>query len=459
MSALDAVRSVLGGAEAWIVGGAVRDAALGRVVTDADVALRGDVREVARALARATGGAPFSLSDTFGAWRVVARDRSWQVDVVPLQGGSIEADLALRDFTINAMAEPLGGGERIDPHGGTRDLAERVVRMVSPAALAADPLRTLRAARLACELGFTVEPGTVSAVREHAPALAGVPGERVFAELKRLVGAEDPVAGLRLADGLGVTEAVLPEVHAMQGVGQNVYHHLDVHDHTLAVLAAAVALERDPAAAGLPDHAGAVRELLARPLADELDRAGGLRWAALLHDVAKPTTRAVRPDGGVSFLGHDRAGADMATAILRRLRASERLAGYVAALTRHHLSVGFLVHERPLSRRAAWRFLRATEPYSADVVLLTVADRLATRGRHAERAIEAHLEVADDMLDHALAGRPEHPIVRGDELARALGRAPGPWLGEVLERLEEDRYAGELETSEDAVERARSLLD
>jgi len=458
VSTLDAVRRVLADAEAWIVGGAVRDALLGRAVMDADVALRGDARRAARRLARETGGAPFPLSDAFGAWRVVARDHTWQIDVVPLQGESIEADLALRDFTINAMAEPVGGGPRVDPHGGAADLAARCVRMVSEPALEADPLRTLRAARIAAELGFDVEPATAAAVRAHAGGLVRVAGERVFGELKRMVGGEDPVRGLRLMAGLGVTAVILPELTTLGGVEQNIFHHLDVLDHTLTVLEETVALERDPAAAGLGRHEPAIRELLARPLADELDRAGGLRWAALLHDIAKPETRGERPDGRVTFIGHDQRGAEVAAAILRRLRASERLANYVAALTRNHLSIGFLVHERPLDRRAAWHFLRATRPYAADVVLLTVADRLATRGKNAEPAIAAHLEVADAMLEHAFADAPRRPLVPGDELARALGRAPGPWLGELLARIEEDRYAGELSTREEALARARSLL-
>ena len=457
MSVVARVREALAGERAWLVGGAVRDALLGREVTDADVALDGDVAAAARALARSQGAAPFPLSDAFGAWRVVARDHAWHVDLVPLQGGSIEADLALRDFTINAMAEPLGGGERVDPHGGAADLEAGVVRMVSPAALLADPLRTLRAARFACELSLTVEAGTAEAVREHAPGLSGVAGERVLAELKRVVGSEQPAGGLRLMEDLGVSAAVLPELLELRGVEQNVYHHLDAYDHTLEVVEMAAALERDPSP--LAHHAEAVRALLAQPLADELTRAGALRWAALLHDIAKPETATPRSDGaGNAFLGHDRIGADRAAEILRRLRASEKLCAYVALLTRHHLSIGFLVHHRPLTRRAAFRFLRDTRPHAPDVVLLTVADRLATRGRHAERAIAAHLEVADAMLDHAFAEPPGAPVVRGDELARALGRAPGPWLGELLERLEEDRYAGELSTPEEALERARSLL-
>jgi poly(A) polymerase len=460
VSALDAARRALAGEEAWLVGGAVRDALLGRGhLTDADVAVRGDARVAARTLAARAGGSPFPLSHAYGAWRVVARDRSWHVDVVPLQGDSIEEDLAQRDFTMNAMAEPLAGGERVDPHGGVADLEARRVRMVSEAALESDPLRCLRAARLACRLGFGVEPGTAAAVRARAGGLSEVAGERVFSELRLLLASEDPVRGLRTMDALGVTAVVIPELAALAGVEQNVFHHLDVLEHTYAVLAAVVELERDPAAAGLERHAPTLRELLAQPLGDELTRGGGLRWAALLHDIAKPATREQGPEGRVTFLGHDALGADVAAGILRRLRASQRLAGYVSTLTRHHLSVGFLVHTRPLDARAAWRFLEATRPYGADVVALTVADRQATRGRNAEPAIAAHVEVAQDMLDHVLADEPRPPLVRGDELARALGRRPGPWLGPVLAQLEEDRYAGELDSAEEAVERARSLLE
>jgi tRNA nucleotidyltransferase/poly(A) polymerase len=132
----------------------------------------------------------------------------------------------------------------------------------------------------------------------------------------------------------------------------------------------------------------------------------------------------------------------------------------VAALTRHHLRLGFLVHQRPLSRRSVWRYLTETAPYDIDVTLLTVADRLATRGRNADAAIAAHLELSRRMLGEALALReaPPEPIVRGDDLARALGIAPGPELGRLLAQLEEDRFAGDIATREDAITRARELL-
>jgi poly(A) polymerase len=454
---IDVVREVFAGRDAWIVGGAVRDRLLGRATTDLDLALPADPKDAARALARTSGGAAFRLSGEFGAWRVVGPGHAWHVDLVVLRDGDIDADLAARDFTVNAMAEPLAGGELLDPHGGRADLEARRLRMVGPGALDDDPLRALRAVRIAIDLDLTIEPETAAAIGRAAPGLERVAAERVFGELKQVISAPSVRTGLQLMDAHGLTAQVLPELLALRGVEQNEFHHLDVYDHTLAVLDQVVAIERDPLAAGFGEHADAVGALLREPLADELTRGSAMRFAALLHDAAKPATRTRLPNGRLGFPGHDRAGADIARTALRRLRASEKLVDHVAALCLHHLRVGFLVHERPLDRRGIWRYLEATHPYAAEVTVFTVADRLATRGRNAEPAIAAHLELARELLGPALARRAEGrrpPLVRGDELARELGLSPGPRLGELLA---EDRFAGAIATREDAIARAREL--
>ena len=448
---LSAAREVLAGSEAWLVGGAVRDRLLGRPTDDLDISMEGGPRGAARAIARLTGGTAFQLSGAFGAWRVVGPGHSWHVDLVALRDADITADLAARDFTINAMAEPLAGGDVLDPHGGRADLEARLVRMVSADALADDPLRTLRAVRLVTELDLELDPETARAISAHAHAIDRVAPERVFGELKRIVTSSRPRAGLALMDAYGLLAAVLPELLALKGVEQNVFHHLDVYEHTLEVLEAVAALERGE----LGDDIAA---LLAEPLGDELTKGGAMRFAALLHDAAKPATRGELPDGRVTFVDHDAAGAELARAVLGRLRTSSCLSDYVAALTLHHLRLGFLVHERPLDRRSVWRYLRATSPYSPEVTIFTVADRLATRGRNADEAIAAHVALAREMLTFALADRPAEPLVRGDDLARELGLKPGPVLGELLARLEEDRFAGLIATREDAVARARALL-
>ncbi|HET9075145.1 MAG TPA: HDIG domain-containing protein [Solirubrobacteraceae bacterium] len=444
----------------WLVGGALRDELLGLRCHDFDLAVAGDARALARELGRATGAASFALSDAFGAWRVIAADRSWQVDLTPLTGPTLEADLARRDLTVNAMARPVTGGAVIDPHGGRTDLAARRLRQVGEGAFSADPLRVLRLARQSTQLGFRIEPATLAAARAAAPGLIGVAGERVFAELRQILGGERPVEGLEAFMAVAAASVVLPELEALRGVEQSVYHHRDVLGHTLEAVAHTVALERDPkGVVGL--DAAPVRAFLAEPCSDEMTRAEILRWGALLHDIAKPGTRAVSPEGRVSFYGHDREGALLARTILARLRASERTATQVAALTRHHLRLGFLVHRQPLERRDVFGYLAACEPVSADVTLLTVADRLATQGRNGPRATAEHLALAREIWPAALAWQRDRPRapVRGDVLARALERAPGPWLAPVLEELAAADYAGELPAGpEGAIAHARTWL-
>ena len=283
--------------------------------------------------------------------------------------------------------------------------------------------------------------------------------ERIFEELKRIVCADDPVRGVALMDELEITPVVLPELSELRGVQQSRFHHLDVHAHTLAVLSESVELERAPGR-----HLGAcweqVQTFMAAPLANGLTRWQALRFGALLHDVAKPQTRDVTPQGRVTFMGHDAAGAQTAVQILTRLRTSERLREYVAGLVRNHLRLGFLVREAPLSRRAIYRYLRTCDPVGVDVTVLSVADRRATRGDRSEQAIAEHVALADPMLCEALrwAQEPPRPPVRGAELSAALGVSPGPALGELLDELEEAAFAHEVGSREEAIERARELL-
>ena len=454
-----ALRSLLAGDDAYLVGGWVRDRLLGRATVDLDVAIAADTGRTARALARQLGATAFPLSEAFGSWRVVARDHSWQVDLTPLGGSRIEDDLGQRDFTINAIAEPLQGGELVDPFGGREDLEAGRLRMVSSRAFAADPLRTLRLPRIAAELSLEIEAATGKAARSAAPALARVAAERIFSELKRIVAGSSALRGLELMLSFGVTEEILPELSALRGVEQSAYHHLDVYDHTMAALAETIALERS-GWESLGEHAPAVTALLAEPLAEELTRGHALRFGALLHDIAKPQTRAVTAEGRVIFPGHDALGAELGRDILGRLRASERLRAHVAALTLNHLRLGFLVHEQPLTRRAVFRYLRTSESVEVDVTLLSIADRLATRGAHSEEAIALHLELARELVGEGFrwrAARPA-PILRGDELARRLQIRPGPELGFLLCELEEAAFAGEVSTPAEAVALARELV-
>jgi len=455
-------RRALGGGEgAWIVGGAVRDAALGREVADLDLAVAGDPGTAARAIAAELGEHAFELSAEFGTWRIVARDRSWQIDATVLRGEGIDADLGERDFTVGAVAVPLAGGEAIDPFDGLGDLDRGVLRAVAERSFLEDPLRLLRAARLAAELNLALDPGTVALARAAAARAADPAGERQLAELRQLLGGPDPLRGLALLDELALTAVVLPELEALRGVEQGPNHHLDVHGHTLAVLEHALEVEENlDRFAG--ERAEEVVALLAEPLADEMTRGTALRFGALFHDIGKPATRSEQ-GGFVGFRGHDGVGAEIVDGICARLRASRRLTQHLRALTLHHLRLGFLIAEAPLPPRRVHEYLRATEPVGVDVTLLTVADRLSARGAGPlarPEMVEAHLDLARHLVGAALDWRrdgPPAPLLRGDELAAELGIEPGPELGGLLAELEAAQYAGEVRDRAAAVEHARRV--
>ncbi|MFT3865738.1 MAG: HD domain-containing protein [Solirubrobacterales bacterium] len=448
-----AIAALGGGEGVWVAGGAVRDAALGREVGDLDLAVAGDPGAVARALGRELGEHAFELSAEFGTWRVVAASRGWQIDVTALRGATIDDDLAARDFTVGAVAVPLAGGEAVDPFEGLVDLERGLLRAVGPRSFEEDPLRLLRAARLAVELNLRLDAETVALAHDSAARAAEPAGERQLAELRRLLASAEPLRGLELLDELRLTAVVLPELEATKGVGQGPNHHLDVHGHTLEVLEHTLAIEADlPRFVG-EERAAETAAMLAELFADEMDRATALRFGALLHDIAKPATRAEK-DGFVGFRGHDVEGAKAIGEIMGRLRASRKLTRYLQALALHHLRLGFMIKDAPLSPRRVHEYLRATEPVTVDVTLLTVADRLAARGAGpiaSPEMVEAHLALAREMVAAALDWRregPPEPLLRGDEIAAELG-IDGPEIGAKLAELEAAQYAGEV-TDRDA---------
>lgn len=458
-----AVRSALAGeaTPAWLVGGAVRDALLGRELADLDLAVEGDPEAVARRLGAHLRGPVFALSEAFGAWRAIDRRRRFTVDVSPLQGATIAEDLGRRDFTVNAMAVALArdSAEPIDPHGGAADLAAGTLRVLGPTAYEQDPLRPLRLVRLASQLGLRPDEETARLTRAAAPRLREPSPERVFAELRGLVLGEGVLEALALGRSLGVLAAVLPELEPLGGLEQSRFHHRDVWGHTLEVLEHVIALVNDPGVV-FGELGGGVAAVLDEPLADGLTRGQALRFGALLHDIAKPATRGERADGRVTFVGHDSAGETLSAAILRRLRTSERLRGYVAQLARDHLALGFLVHERPLDPWAAHAYLRRCEPVEVEVTVLSCADRQATRAEGQAPWIERHLQLAREVMEPALRWRahgPPRPPLRGDELATELGIAPGPEIGRLLAELEGAVFTGEVSTREEALALARRL--
>ena len=424
------------------MGGCVRDALLGRPVADVDVITSGDPAVAAKALSRAHGASRFELSQDFGAWRLTGGTLPWQVDIMPMLGETLDEDLRRRDFTVNALALSVSGNPVIvDHHGGMDDLSRKRLVLVAPAALTDDPVRVIRLARLADSLGFTVDPDARAAAHAAAGGLLSAPGERVMEEFSRIIRADDPVAAIAALDDVGGLTALIPELGDCRGVEQSTYHHLDVLGHTFEVLGNVARIERDPAEV-FRGNAPMVAVALRTPLADGFTCGDALRITALLHDMAKAQTR------GVTDEGHDRVGADMADALMRRLRTSNRLREFVVHGVRQHLVLGFLVHRQPLSLVQYDRYLRRVAPDPIEAIVLSVADRLATDGpRTTPTQITRHLALARDILAaHARIDEmePIRSVIDGAKLAELLARRPGPWVAELLIAIREERLMGRL---------------
>jgi putative nucleotidyltransferase with HDIG domain len=475
------------GARIWLVGGAVRDALLERPVHDWDFAVDRDALGLARAVADALGGAYFPLDVERGAGRVILMDAGaarLELDFAALRGDDLEADLVTRDFTVNALAIDETGA-LADLMGGKADLDARRIRATNAHAFQDDPVRLLRAVRMEAELGFEIDPRTGDWIRRDAALLVLPSAERVRDEFVRLLAIQGAAFHLQRLDEFNLLPHVVPELELLKGVTQSPPHRFDVWRHTLlvvdtleGVVAAVTGREIGPhtladvplaawgdVARSLGQFADVVATHLAVEVSSGRDRAGLLKLAALLHDVGKPDTWSQDHDGDgrIHFYNHELVGARMAAARLRELRFSRDEVERMRVLVGQHLRPAHLARAERVTRRAVYRYFRATGYAGIDVVLLCLADHLATWGPNLQdRRWTRLLEVAETLLTHCFERYEETvappPLVTGNDLMAELGLAPGPEIGRLLEALREAQAAGEVCTREEALAFATRIL-
>jgi len=482
-SLLAAVDSLLAnqGTQAYLVGGFVRDVLLRRRTTDIDLSVAADALAIARGVAHALGGTFVPLDEENAVGRVVLTGEGlpggdrWQVDFSTLRG-SIEEDLARRDFTVDAMAVELNQVARthhavqlLDPFGGREDVRRGVIRSVTEAALQADAVRLLRGVRLAAELGFGIDAGTESGIRRHAALIAGVAGERIREELLRLLAVSGSGRFLVTLDRLGLLTAMVPELDAARGAEQPKEHFWDVLEHSLKTVLAVDFLLRE----GTWEY-GDEAVLATVPWSPELashfgrDVSSGstgralLKLAALLHDIAKPQTRSIDADGRMRFLGHATEGASVAAGVLERLRFSNREIKLVETIVLHHLRPMQMSQEGLPSRRAIYRYFRDAGEAGIEVLFLSMADHLATRGPRLDPAgWREHTGIVAHVLTQHLEqeSRPQPvKLIDGHDLMSVFGLSPGQRLGELLEAVREAQAAGEVGTRQEALDFVRARL-
>ncbi len=416
------------GHEFALVGGPVRDAFLGKDVSDLDFTTSARPDDIMR-LITPVSDAQWDVGREFGTiaarigdlvvevttYRADAYDGATRKPVVSF-GDSLEDDLVRRDFTINAMALRLPERRLVDPWGGLDDLlARRITTPGTPeVSFGDDPLRMLRAARFTSQLGFTVADETVRAMSDLAARVEIVSVERISDELSKLLRTDDPVPGIRLLVETGIAQLVLPEIPALRLEIDEHAHHKDVYEHSLTVLTQAIELEKSR---------GHSPDLV-------------LRLAALLHDIGKPATRKIEAGGVVTFHHHDVVGAKLAARRLKALRFDNDTVASVSRLIELHLRF-FGYTEGAWTDSAVRRYVRDADDQLERLHILTRADVTTRNRRKADR-----LGFAYDDLEERIAAIAEaegiaavRPDLDGEQIMAILDLAPGRDVGEAYRFL------------------------
>jgi poly(A) polymerase len=485
---LESVRTILPDDRVvYLVGGAVRDAFLGRVSHDLDFALDRDGIKTARRVASGLKADFYPLDPERDTGRVIVSGEDGThtfMDFATFRGPDLETDLAGRDFTVNAIAMDVHSRALHDPLGGGMDLKEKRLRACSSAAFKEDPVRILRGVRQAAEFGFHILAETRQSMKQAVDGITRISPERLRDEFFRILEGPQPGTCISALELLGALEKILPEISALKGVEQSAPHVNDVWTHTLAALRylesslGALAASYQPEAASDWYHGllvlrlGRFRQKFAEYFGTPLNVNRSLRglifMEVLFHDVGKPACRNVEAGGQVRFIGHDQRGAELAVERARQLTMSNDEIERLDLVIRNHMRIHYLAdrlikEQKAPTRRSIYRFFRDAGPAGVDLVLLALADCRATyENALPQETWTAYLDVCRTLLENWWE-KPEEsiappPLVNGSELMLAFKLQPGPRLGELLEAVREAQAAGKIGKREEAIAFARDFI-
>jgi poly(A) polymerase len=471
----------------YLVGGAVRDAMLGRVSHDLDFALSRNGIRTAKRVANALKADFYPLDPERDTGRVIVQAEDGTrtfMDFATFRGPDLEADLIGRDFTINAIAMDLHSRELHDPLGGVVDLKNKRLRACAPSAFSDDPVRILRGVRQAAGYGFRLQAETRQGMKAAVGRLGNVSPERLRDELFRILEGPQPAACLRALEKLGALQNILPELSALKGVEQPAPHVSEVWTHTLSAvqhlesILAALAPDYHPESAEdifnglLVLRLGRYRRKLAEyfgtPLNVNRSIRGLLFLTVLYHDAGKPSCRTIDEQGQVRFLGHDQRGAELAAERARQLSLSNDETEHMEIVIRNHMRLHYLAdrlvkEKKTPSRRAIYRFFRDVGLAGIDSVLLGLADCRATYEQSlSQETWSAYLDVSRTLLENWWE-KPQESIappalINGNDLMKAFGISSGPKLGELLEAVREAQATGKVCTRMEALELVRGMI-
>ena len=418
------------------------------------IACGADTGRVGRGLAGETGFVPIDIVGKKGVFHLVEPGGRRSITLVPLTGGDIIRHLERSGFAVSAMAVDMAGGrehELTDPLGGLEDLDAKRLRVTSPESVVADPVRVLQAAELCSRYGLEPEADAEHAIVSSAERVGDAPPDRAFRMLARTLGGDGLKNNALLLRRLGVLGALFPEVEAVFDVPQNYYHHLGVWEHTLEVMDYLEDMMNSPA--------GTFRtkgRRIALHLRGKVEAGVGCRaylsLAALIHDIGKPAAMKVMPTGRIRFQGHERESARLADGIARRLGLGYKGRSQLVGLVGGHMRFGYLLKEGE-STESRLRAVRELGSRCPEVVLLSLADRLATRGEAStEEALERFRRTVTRVLNDYFWLYDSAPLLSGYDVVVHEGLEPGPAVGGRLFEVRVAQREGTVATSQQALE-------
>lgn len=448
-------------ARVFLVGGALRDYYLNRRGFDFDFAVDKGAIALSRQFARRIKGAFVLLDAEHGSARVVKELDGviWTFDFTDWRAASIEKDLRLRDFTINALAVDIRAEDDasiLEVESSRQDLKAGVVRMVNPQVFEDDPLRLLRAFSLQASLGFKIDAKTKKQVKKDAHLIPHVASERIRDEIFKVLASSRAYATLADMDKVGLLAHVIPQITVMYGVKQGGYHHLDVWKHSLEVIAQMEDL------VGEMSGNERMKAYLLENIGGGHSRLALLKMAALLHDIGKPETR--RQDGSrMTFHSHEHAGERITRQVAKQLKLSVKERFFLEDAVRMHLRPGYLSNFKRPSDKAVFRYLRDTKAEAVSLAVLGLADQAATRGALTTKSKHKHhAEICHMLIDRYFElkdQKPQKRLLTGNDLIKVLKLKPSVLFGRILSHVEEASALGKIKTKGEALVLARQMVE
>ncbi|MBF0489970.1 MAG: HD domain-containing protein [Candidatus Omnitrophica bacterium] len=456
----------------YLVGGFLRDQYLNRSGADFDFAVSKNAVALARAFSQTIKGSFVLLDEEHPCGRVIKKEKGQILtfDFSDFRAASLDKDLQLRDFTINALCLKINDvfcedaltKKLIDRQGGLKDLKSKTVRMVADRAFVDDPLRLMRAFSLFAQLGFKIEAKTMTQIKKDVALINKVSMERIREEFFKVLASGRTFETLNLMHKAGLLQKVIPQLSVMEGVHQGGYHHLDVWKHTLEVVNQFEKLTdsfcRDAINGVSTDQF--ICDYLQEDIAGGHKRYALIKFACLLHDIGKPETKKQEADR-MTFHGHEHVGAHITRLIAKQLKLSVKERHFLEDAVIWHLRPGYLSNFKKPSERMIFRYLRDTQEEALSILLLAIADQRSTCGPLTDKPkSDHHFKICQMVISRFIESKNQKPVLRlitGNDLIKKLKLKPSSLFAEILTKVAEAQALGQVSDKNEALALAKKI--